>query len=151
MQYMSDDDIRAMSTYLKTIPQKSEAPEQMQLETSVAFGKELFEQGKKIYGDQCAKCHAENGMGHPPHYPPLANNQSVQMQSAVNPIRMVLNGGYAPSTMANPEPYGMPPFAHSMSDQEVAAVVTYLRMAWGNKGTPVSPQQVNDLRSAPLD
>ncbi|MCF7696530.1 cytochrome c [Mycetohabitans rhizoxinica] len=151
LQHMTDDDIRAISTYLKTIPQKKEAPETIQLETSVAFGKELFEQGKQIYNDQCAQCHAENGLGYPPHFPPLANNQSVQMQSAVNPIRMVLNGGYPPSTHANPEPYGMPPFAHSMSDQEVAAVVTYLRMAWGNKGTPVSPQQVNELRSAPLD
>ncbi|KAG0162062.1 hypothetical protein DFQ30_004094 [Apophysomyces sp. BC1015] len=151
LQYMTDDDIRAMSTYLKTIPQKKEAPEMMQLETSTAFGKALFEQGKKLYSDQCAQCHSENGLGHPPHFPPLANNQSVQMQSAVNPIRMVLNGGYPPSTQLNPEPYGMPPFAHSMSDREVAAVVTYLRMAWGNKGTPVSPQQVNELRSAPLD
>ncbi|HKT98662.1 MAG TPA: cytochrome c, partial [Paraburkholderia sp.] len=48
-------------------------------------------------------------------------------------------------------PYGMPPFAQSLSNQEVAAVVTFIRMSWGNKGTPVSPQQVADLRSAPLD
>jgi mono/diheme cytochrome c family protein len=140
-----------MSTYLKTIPQKSEAPEPLQLETSQAYGSELLEQGKKIYNDQCAKCHAENGLGKPPAFPPLANNQSIQMQSAVNPIRMVLNGGYPPSTSVNPKPYGMPPFAQSLSNQEVAAVVTYIRMSWGNKGAPVSPQQVADLRSAPLD
>jgi mono/diheme cytochrome c family protein len=45
----------------------------------------------------------------------------------------------------------MPPFAQSLSNQEVAAVVTYIRMSWGNNGTPISPQQVSDLRSAPLD
>jgi mono/diheme cytochrome c family protein len=45
----------------------------------------------------------------------------------------------------------MPPFAQSLSNQEVAAVVTYIRMSWGNHGTAVSPQQVSDLRSAPLD
>jgi mono/diheme cytochrome c family protein len=73
------------------------------------------------------------------------------MHSAVNPIRMVLNGGYPPSTQGNPRPYGMPPFAQALSNQEVAAVVTFIRMSWGNKGTPVSPQQVADLRSAPLD
>ena len=28
------------------------------------------------------------------HYPPLAGNQSIQMESAVNPIRLVLNGGF---------------------------------------------------------
>jgi mono/diheme cytochrome c family protein len=73
------------------------------------------------------------------------------MHSAVNPIRMVLNGGYPPSTGGNPRPYGMPPFAQALSNQEVAAVVTFIRMSWGNKGTPVSPQQVADLRSSPLD
>jgi mono/diheme cytochrome c family protein len=151
LQYLSDEDVRAMATYLKTIPQKKEAPETMQYETSAQFGGELFNQGKKIYGDQCAKCHAENGLGKPPAYPPLANNPSIQMPSAVNPIRMVLNGGYPPSTGANPKPYGMPPFAQSLTNQEVAAVVTYIRQSWGNKGSAISPQQVTDLRSAPLD
>jgi mono/diheme cytochrome c family protein len=151
LQYLSDDDIRSMSTYLKTIPQKSEAPETMQYETSEKYGDELLQVGKKVYADNCVKCHAENGLGKPPAYPPLANNQSIQMPSAVNPIRMVLNGGYPPSTFGNPHPYGMPPFAQSLSNQEVAAVVTYIRMSWGNHGTPVSPQQVSDLRSAPLD
>jgi mono/diheme cytochrome c family protein len=151
LQYVSDDDVQAMATYLKTIPQKKEAPENMQMETSDTFGGELLQQGQKIYHDQCAKCHAENGLGMPPNFPPLANNQSIQMHSAVNPIRMVLNGGYPPSTQGNPRPYGMPPFAQALSNQEVAAVVTYIRMTWGNKGTPVSPQQVADLRSAPLD
>jgi mono/diheme cytochrome c family protein len=151
MQYMTDADINAMSTFLKSIPQKAEAPETMQFETSAQFGSELLQQGKKIYTENCAKCHAENGLGKPPAYPPLATNQSIQMPSAVNPIRMVLNGGYPPSTEGNPHPYGMPPFAQSLSDTEVAAVVTYIRMSWGNHGTPVSPQQVSNLRSAPLD
>ncbi|WP_069262872.1 cytochrome c [Paraburkholderia nodosa] len=151
LQYLSDDDIHAMASYLKTIPQKKEAPETMQMETSEAFGGELLQQGQKIYHDQCAKCHAENGLGMPPNFPPLANNQSIQMHSAVNPIRMVLNGGYPPSTGGNPRPYGMPPFGQSLANQEVAAVVTFIRMSWGNKGTPVSPQQVADLRSSPLD
>ncbi|MGV7242909.1 c-type cytochrome [Caballeronia sp. M23-90] len=151
LQYMTDADISAMTTYLKSIPQKKEAPETMQFETSEKFGGELLVQGKKIYTENCAKCHAENGLGKPPAYPPLANNQSIQMQSAVNPIRMTLNGGYPPSTEGNPHPYGMPPFAQALSDTEVAAVVTYIRMSWGNHGTPVSPQQVSNLRSAPLD
>ncbi|MBN3805960.1 c-type cytochrome [Paraburkholderia sp. Ac-20336] len=151
LQYLSTEDINAMATYLKTIPQKSDAPEPLQLETSEKFGGELLKQGQKIYVDNCAKCHAENGLGQPPAFPPLANNPSIQMPSAVNPIRMVLNGGYPPSTEANPHPYGMPPFAQALSNQEVAAVVTYIRMSWGNHGTAVSPQQVADLRSAPLD
>ena len=89
--------------------------------------------------------------GKPPNYPPLAQNQSIQMESAVNPIRMVLNGGYPPGTDQNPRPYGMPPFAQNLSDNEVAAVVTYIRVSWGNRGAPVSAADANKLRSAPLD
>ena len=45
----------------------------------------------------------------------------------------------------------MPPFAQTLSDNEVAAVVTYIRAAWGNRGTAVSPDQANELRKVPLD
>jgi mono/diheme cytochrome c family protein len=68
------------------------------------------------------------------------------MASPVNAIRMVLNGGYAPGTAKNPRPYGMPPFNHVLGDDQVAAVVTYVRVAWGNTGAPVTTQQVNELR-----
>jgi mono/diheme cytochrome c family protein len=73
------------------------------------------------------------------------------MSSSVNPIRMVLNGGFPPGTAGNPQPYGMPPFAQSLSDDEVAAVVTYIRTAWGNRGAAVSAREANALRASPLD
>ena len=73
------------------------------------------------------------------------------MTSAVNPIRMVLNGGYPPGTQRNPMPYGMPPFAHEMSDGDIAAVVTYIRTAWGNRGAPVTAREVSELRAATVE
>jgi mono/diheme cytochrome c family protein len=151
LQYLSDDDIRAMSVYLKSLPQKDHAPEHLQLEVSDDFGKQLLKEGEHIYVAQCATCHQANGKGAPPGYPPLAHNQSITMDSAVNPIRIVLNGGYPPSTQGNPHPVGMPPFAQALSDREVAAVVTYVRHSWDNNAKPVSPQQVSELRSTPMD
>ncbi len=151
MQYMNDDDLRAMAVYLKSLPQKDHAPVGMQLEVPDAFGKQLLKEGAQIYTAQCAVCHQANGHGNPPNYPPLAGNQSITMEAAYNPIRIVLNGGYPPSTAGNPSPVGMPPFAQSLSDREIAAVVTYIRMSWGNPGKPVSPQQVSELRSTPMD
>ncbi len=151
LQYLSDDDIHAMSVYLKTLPQKKKAPHDLQFEPSEALAEHLLVKGKQIYTKECVICHAADGKGKPPAYPPLAHNASIQMPSAVNAIRMVLNGGFPPSTIGNPEPYGMPPFAQQLSDEEIAAVVTYIRMTWNPKGAPVSPKQVNQLRSAPLD
>jgi len=107
--------------------------------------------GKSVYDAQCATCHGAQGRGMPPQYPTLAGNPSIQMESAVNPIRMVLNGGYPPGTAGDPMPYGMPPFAQSLSDDEVAAVVTYVRSAWGNRGTAISARQANELRAASLE
>jgi mono/diheme cytochrome c family protein len=148
LQYLSDQDIRAISTYLKTLPHKKDAPQPTQLSVSKSFGRTLHAQGKILYAQHCASCHAADGKGQPPAYPPLANNQSVKMYSAVNAIRIVLEGGFPPSTVGNPHPYGMPPFAQQFSDQEVAAVLTYIRQSWGHSSPPVSPQQVNKLRSA---
>jgi mono/diheme cytochrome c family protein len=48
-------------------------------------------------------------------------------------------------------PYGMPPFAQNLTDDEVAAVVTYIRSSWGNRGAAISAREANDLRTAPLD
>jgi mono/diheme cytochrome c family protein len=144
LQYLTDDDVRAMAVYLKALPQMDTAPPP----TSQArlVGPEVMETGRKIYVAQCAICHGTEGRGQTPSYPPLAGNQSITMATPVNPIRMVLNGGYPPGTKKNPRPHGMPPYSHMLNDDEVAAVVTYIRVAWGNSGTPVTPAQANELR-----
>jgi mono/diheme cytochrome c family protein len=151
LQYMTDEDIRAMAIYLKGIAEssRSSAPPASTLPTRESSL--LISLGKTVYDQRCATCHGAQGEGKPPHWPPLAGNQSIQMESAVNAIRMVLNGGYPPATAANPRPYGMPPFAGQLSDNEVAAVVSYIRTSWGNRGTPVGAREANELRAAPLN
>jgi mono/diheme cytochrome c family protein len=150
LQYLSDDDITAMATYLKALA-PHQAVDKSAPTTTVAENRLLLRLGSRIYDAQCATCHGAQGRGKLPDYPPLADNQSIQMSSAVNPIRMVLNGGFPPGTAGNPRPFGMPPFAQILSDDEVAAVVTFIRVSWGNRGTAVSARQANELRSAPLN
>ena len=150
LQYLTPEDTRAMAIYLKSIGQGT-PPGAAASTVPTAESSLLLSLGKTVYDAHCASCHGAQGQGAPPHYPPLAGNQSIQMTSAVNPIRMVLNGGYPPGTDGNPRPYGMPPFAQTLSDDEVAAVVTYIRVAWGNRGTAVSARDANALRSVPLD
>lgn len=150
LQYLNDSDIRAMAVYLKGLSQGS-PPVQAASPLPTAETSLLVSLGKPIYDRECATCHGPTGQGMPPNYPPLAGNQSIQMVSAVNAIRMVLNGGFPPGTAGNPRPYGMPPFAQRLSDDDVAAVVTYIRTSWGNRGEPVSARQANELRAATLN
>jgi mono/diheme cytochrome c family protein len=150
LQYLNEADVAAMAVYLKTLPARDEVPASNSARGASQVSASVLARGHAIYAAQCAACHLASGLGQPPGYPPLANNPSIEMESAVNPIRMVLNGGYPPETAGNPRPYGMPPFAQVMSDEEIAAVVSYVRVAWGNHGQPVSPAEVNLLRSAPL-
>lgn len=149
LQYLSDADVRAMAIYLKSLA--ADSPPASTSNIPAPEGSLLMSLGQTVYQAQCAICHGSDGRGMPPDYPPLAGNPSIQMESAVNPIRMVLNGGFPPGTAGNPEPYGMPPFGQRLSDNEVAAVVTYIRAAWGNRGTVVSADQANELRKVPLD
>jgi mono/diheme cytochrome c family protein len=144
---MSDADINALIGYLKSLPQ------QIAVQTAVAENirpedkKAMITAGAKLYENQCATCHQASGRGVPSIYPALAGSSAINTPIATNAIRMVLHGGYAPSTVGNPRPYGMPPFAQTMSDEEVAAVLTYVRNSWGNQGNAVSSNQVNQYRS----
>ncbi|MBY0239286.1 MAG: c-type cytochrome [Burkholderiaceae bacterium] len=150
LQHLSDDDVRAMAVYLKTLPPASAkaAPyERSQSPEARAF----LDFGAQVYATHCVTCHGDGGKGLPPAYPPLDGNRALLMREAANPIRIVLNGGFAPATSGNPRPYGMPPFAHALSDTEVAAVVSYIRSAWGNNAPPVNGSDVDRYRRVPLD
>ena len=94
---------------------------------------------------------ARPGEGKPPQYPPLAGNQSIQMASAVNPIRMVLNGGFPPGTEGNPMPYGMPPFAQSCPTTRSPPSSPISAPPGAIAAAGRRRVQANELRSAPLE
>jgi len=139
-QHLNQKDLRAMAHYLKELP-RQESP---QADTKLANA-ESQQIGQSLYEDQCASCHGDKGEGRG-DYPPMAGNRTVIMHSSVNLVRIILSGGFAPTTEGNPRPYGMPPFGHTLSDPEVAAVATYVRNAWGNKAGAVMPLDVQKTR-----
>lgn len=147
LQYLNDDDVTAMAVYLKSLPQHAARPAP---DVATRDTERMLEQGGRLYEKHCVECHGADGAGKPPAYPRLAGNNSI-VASAVNPIRMVLNGGYPPSTAGNPRPYGMPPHGPLMNDDEVAAVVTYIRASWGNQGAAVRRGEVSRYRTVPLE
>ena len=144
-QHLDDTDLAAIATYLKSLPDR-DPPRQRE---SAADARELAMNGQKIYTDRCAGCHATDGRGKGEAYPALDGNGSVTEPTGINAIRMVLSGGFAPATAGNPRPYSMPPFSQSLSDDDTAAVVTYIRQAWSNKASSVSPNDVRAYRSTP--
>ncbi|MET0964561.1 MAG: cytochrome c [Noviherbaspirillum sp.] len=150
LQHLSGADIASMAVYLKSVP-GSQARAAARPAQAAGDAEAILRQGAVLYEKQCASCHGADGRGAPAAYPPLAGNRSLALPAATNAIRMVLNGGYPPSTEGNPRPYGMPPFGPVLSDHEVAAVVSYIRTSWGNQGAPVSSVDVARLRGAPMD
>jgi cytochrome c oxidase subunit 2 len=97
----------------------------------------LVARGEKVYASICVTCHAAQGQGTPAlKAPALAGNQLLTGPEEA-PIDTVLNG--RPNT-------AMQPFAKQLSDTEIAAVITFARNSWGNKGSDVQPAEVKARR-----
>lgn len=140
-QHLASEDLQAMAKYLQSLPQSTASPARIK---TADFAVSTL--GAKVYEQHCASCHGKQGEGASGLYPPLAGNRAVTLESPVNLIQMVLQGGFAPSTAGNPRPFGMPPFRQTLSDAEVAAVVTHLRQSWGHNASTVSALQVLQVR-----
>ena len=140
-QHLTEPDLRAMATYLQALPPSNAAPSATSATPSAA--------GAKLYEQHCAACHGEQGEGAPGAYPALAGNRSTVLRSPANLVHAVLEGGFPPTTAGNPRPYGMPPFATLLSDDDVAAVLSHVRGSWGNAAPAVSAQDVARGRGSP--
>jgi mono/diheme cytochrome c family protein len=144
-QYLEPGDIRAMAVYLKSLPPQPGDTDPREVPSASAT---VMERGAKLYENHCAACHGDQGKGIPGAYPPLAGNRAVTMPVTQNLVQVVLHGGFPPATRGHPRPFGMPPFATTLSDADVAAVITYVRASWGNQAAPVSELSVGQQRSS---
>lgn len=149
LRHLTAEDALAIATYVKDVPDRPRArrPELVGERRSGA----LAASGRAVYAAQCASCHGDDGRGRGTDYPALAGNPALTVNDPVNAVLLVLYGGSPPTTSLNPRPYSMPPFAHTLTDAEIAAVVTHIRGAWGNRGAAVSPDQVQRMRGIRLD
>lgn len=141
-QHLSRPDLVAMATFLKALPQTTPDERPPAAPRPALPGS----RGGKLYAQHCAQCHGDDGKGIAGAYPPLAGNRAVMLKTPSNLVQTVLNGGYAPATKGNPRPYGMPPFALTLADADVALVLTYIRNAWGNQAADVTELEVARYR-----
>lgn len=101
--------------------------------------------GKQAYEANCASCHQANGQGLPGMFPPFAGAE-IPNGDPKEHIEIVLKGKSGPMTVLGKQYNGaMPPFSQ-LSDEEIAAIITYERTSWGNKGSVVTADQVKALR-----
>ncbi len=112
-------------------------------------GNEFFELGKAVYNrPTCSACHQASGQGSPGQFPPLAGSEWVLEEQPGRIIRLVLYGMHGPVTVKGQQyNSSMVPW-NVLSDEEVAAVITYVRQnkEWGNNASAVTPDQVKAIR-----
>ncbi len=102
--------------------------------------------GKKVYLGLCATCHQPSAKGIPGAFPPLAGSDYL-MADKRRSIAIVLHGLVGPVvvnglTFTN----AMPP-QPQLTDEQISAVLSFVRSNFGNRGAPVTPQEVAAGRS----
>jgi mono/diheme cytochrome c family protein len=140
--HMTLADLRAMAVYLKDQPASNEE----QPATAIAADDPRMQAGKAIYVDQCAACHTMDGTGIARLFPSLKGRASMQSSHADTLIRVTLDGTRAVATLDEPTAPAMPAFRWKLSNDQVAAVITYIRNAWGNAASIVSADDVKAAR-----
>lgn len=109
-----------------------------------------FDRGRVYFNAICAACHQEHGRGQDGLAPPLVDSEYVN-GPASRIVRIALDGVHGPIDV-NGVGYWleMPPWG-AMGDEQLAATLTYVRRAWGNRGSPISPEKVGEIRKATAD
>jgi mono/diheme cytochrome c family protein len=102
--------------------------------------------GEGVYLDQCAACHMEDGAGMPDVFPALKGSSAIQAKAPATLLRVILGGAAKVATASKPTPLAMPAFDGKLNDDDIAAVLTYIRNAWGNSAAPVSRNDVAKAR-----
>ena len=92
--------------------------------------------GAALFDQNCSACHQPTGKGIPGAFPALAGDPFV-VGPAAAPASVVLNGRG-----------GMPTFGKDLTDEQIAAILTYVRSSWGNHAVAVTPGVIQAARNA---
>ena len=104
-----------------------------------AVERRRFDAGAELYKNLCIACHQPDGRGRDKLAPPLAGSRFVVAQDSGNAVRILLSGMEGPIGL-------MPPLGSALDDDQIAAVLTYVRREWGHTASAVSPDEVKEIR-----
>lgn len=142
-QYWRDEDLKAVATYLKGGEKGSEKVPQ-----PISASDDRMKLGAQIYEAKCSACHSPGGRGEKNIFPQLADNPLINQQDATSLIRVVAAGSRGVDSNLRPTAPAMPSFAGSLSDDHIAAVLTYIRNSWGNAAAPVEAGDVKKVKKS---
>jgi mono/diheme cytochrome c family protein len=140
--HMTDADVEAIATFLKSVGGGAKT------KVAAAASSGQMRAGKAIYRDVCSACHGLDGKGVAGLYPGLASAPSVRAADPRNLIRVVLRGARSVATDQTPTAPAMPAFAWQLSDDQIAAVLTYLRNEGTARANPIEAARVRSERAA---
>jgi mono/diheme cytochrome c family protein len=139
--HWTDADLDAVATYLKDMAPVNAAGTPLDASTPV------MKAGGAIYADVCSACHGPDGKGAPNLFPALADSANVRSNDAASLIRITLEGARSVATPKEPTAPAMPAFGWQLSDDQIAAVLTYIRNSWGGAAPAVSKDAVSHARA----
>ncbi len=125
-----------------------EMPDEDEVKVAVNTNKSLAEKiasGKLIYTKTCFACHQANGEGIASAFPPLAKSDYLNAD-VKRAIDIVLNGKTGEITV-NGDKYNSVMTKQTLTNDEVADVLTYVYNSWGNNKTNVTVNQVNQVKN----
>lgn len=127
-------------------PGKPGAPEPPKIVPLTPAQTALFEKGRVVFQTLCAACHQQHGFGLDGLAPPLVDSEWVLGRPDV-PARIIMHGLAGPMKVGSRTwNLAMPPLPQ-LSDEDVAAVLTYIRREWEHNASPVEPSLITELRA----
>lgn len=109
---------------------------------------QMIARGQTVFHNTCELCHGPDGMGKPGQFPPLAGSEWANAEGPNRMIRIPLIGLNGPVQIKGQQwNLAMPAMGAALSDDDLAAALTYIRQAWGNKAPAVTPDLVKAIRS----
>ena len=151
--HLKPEDLQAMAAYLKTLSPVASSgsgrviPQGVDATVSKLTAAKDLTLGERLYLDNCAACHFVTGRGAPGIFPVLDGATVVNAENPSALLHVILAGARTPSTEKAPSILVMPGFAHRLSDEEAAALATFVRQGWGNHASKVSEREVGKLRA----
>jgi len=139
-RHLSREDVRAMAVYLKSLPANSE-------DSGAPATDDVVRAGSLQYDIHCGSCHLPTGEGAREQGPPLVGSPVVLDADPASLINITLYGGQRPhispsSEWEASERIRMEPFNNKLNDEQVAAILSFIRATWGHEAGAVTPEQV---------